>query len=128
MRLLSIYLILFAFLFQIGNRLYVLVNFKLNQDYIAENLCEKKDEPESCCEGSCHLTQELNKVEEAEKQTPVNSQDQSKKDRAEEWPGMITKFNLLTHCFTPDQLQIPALVDSRVVCGYEDEIDHPPLS
>ena len=29
--------------------------FKINQDYLAENVCEERFQPKSCCEGSCTL-------------------------------------------------------------------------
>lgn len=83
MRYLVTYLILLAFVFQIANRIYVLIDFQVNQKFIAENLCEKKDEPESCCEGSCHLSKELVKIEEKEDQSPANPS-QTKKEKTEE--------------------------------------------
>lgn len=85
MRSVFAYLILFAFSLQLGSRLYVLINFQVNKEYIAENLCEKKDEPESCCEGSCHLTKELVKIEESEQNAPATN-DQSKKEKNEDPP------------------------------------------
>ncbi len=113
-------------MFQIGNRLYVLVNFKLNQDYIAENLCEKKDEPESCCEGSCHLTQELNKVEEAEEKSPLNTKDQSKKEKTEEWQlySFVSFFKLMR--IEEFGLRIRIINQPQTLSGYPVIIDHPP--
>ena len=29
--------------------------YKINQDYLAENVCEERFQPKSCCEGSCTL-------------------------------------------------------------------------
>lgn len=83
MRYLVTYLILLSFVFQIANRIYVLIDFQVNKEFIAENLCEKKDEPESCCEGSCHLSKELVKLEEKEDQSPANPS-QTKKEKSEE--------------------------------------------
>lgn len=37
----------------------ILVNFKINQDFIAEFLCINKEEPESTCYGKCQLTKQL---------------------------------------------------------------------
>jgi len=61
-----------AFLLQLSSRVNVLIYYQINKDYIAKNLCEKKDEPESCCEGSCHLSKELIKIEEQENPNPIN--------------------------------------------------------
>lgn len=76
------YLVLFAFVLQIGSRLAVLINFQVNKEYIVENLCENRDKPECCCEGSCQLAKELKKVEEAEGQTPADA-DKTKKEESE---------------------------------------------
>lgn len=89
MRLIIVYSILLAFVLQLGNRLYVLVNFQINKEYIAENLCEKKDEPESCCEGSCHLAKELVKIEKEKEQTP-SKPSESKKEKSGEF-NMFSK-------------------------------------
>lgn len=38
------------------------VDYLINQDYIAKNLCVNKDVPKSCCKGKCHLVKQLNKT------------------------------------------------------------------
>lgn len=43
-----------------------MICFKINQDYIAKTLCEKKEEKENTCNGHCHLKKELKKVSETE--------------------------------------------------------------
>ena len=123
MKLIFSYLVLLAFAMQIGSRVYVLVNFQLNKEYIAENLCEKRDEPESCCEGSCHLEKELNKVEESENQGPINS-DTNKKEKTEDIVLYCSVFLKLA-----DQTKSEILSDpfSHKTCsGFRSEISHPP--
>ena len=44
----------------------MVISFKINQDYIAKTLCEKKEEKENTCDGHCHLKKELKKVSETE--------------------------------------------------------------
>ncbi len=48
------------------SNLVVVISFKINQDYIAKTLCEKKEEKENTCNGHCHLKKELKKVSETE--------------------------------------------------------------
>jgi hypothetical protein len=48
----------------------LLVDFIINRDYIASNLCEKKDVKDNCCKGYCHLTKQL---KQEEKREPSNS-------------------------------------------------------
>lgn len=56
-----------------------MIDFKLNQEFIAKVLCIEKDEPITTCYGKCQLTTQLNKVNEEEKgQVPS-----SKKERLE---------------------------------------------
>lgn len=62
---------LIGVLLQNFSKIIIYVNFTLNRDYIAKNLCVKKSEPDNCCKGSCHLQKELDK-EEKKEQAPVN--------------------------------------------------------
>ncbi len=71
-----LYLLMFAVALQAFRHLGIVVSFKINRDYIAENLCEKRDEPESCCKGSCYLEKELKKAAETEEKAPVPVQKQ----------------------------------------------------
>ena len=50
----------------------IYVLFQANRSYIASNLCEKRQLPNSTCEGKCFLTKELKKESEREKQLPVS--------------------------------------------------------
>ncbi len=63
-------LLLSAFLYQTGSKLVVLINFKINQDFIAKNLCVKKEIEDNDCEGNCCLKESLEKVEKTENPTP----------------------------------------------------------
>ena len=52
---------------------FILASFKINQDYIAKNLCVNQDKPELNCAGSCHLKENLEKANPIEdnQSTPV---------------------------------------------------------
>ena len=51
----------------------IFIDFKINQDFIAEVLCINKAKPITVCEGQCYLSEQLKKAEEQEeKQAPVN--------------------------------------------------------
>ncbi len=43
------------------------LDYIVNYDYIASELCENKAKPELHCNGKCHLAKELAKAAEAEK-------------------------------------------------------------
>lgn len=44
------------------------LDYIINYDYIAKELCENKAKPEMHCNGKCHLMKELAKASEGEKQ------------------------------------------------------------
>jgi len=64
MRIFISYLFLAAIVLNSFSRLFIHVDFLVNQDYIAENLCENKDKPIMQCNGSCQLQMELEKDDE----------------------------------------------------------------
>lgn len=51
--------------------IFPVLDYVLNYDYIAKELCENKTKPELKCNGKCHLVNELAKAAEDEK--PINS-------------------------------------------------------
>ena len=65
------FLILFTIPYLV--QLTILVEFKLNQTYIAKELCEDKEIKESTCNGKCHLVKKLTKNESKDKD-PKNKQ------------------------------------------------------
>ena len=66
----SIFISFLLFLPAISN-LFVVISFKINQDYIAKTLCEKKEEKENTCNGQCHLKKELKKVSETDNDSTI---------------------------------------------------------
>lgn len=63
-------LLLAGILLQTSAKLAIIINFEANREYIAENLCENKDEPDSCCKGSCQLNKSLEEEEKQESSVP----------------------------------------------------------
>ncbi|MBB3841427.1 hypothetical protein FHS57_005455 [Runella defluvii] len=66
----SIGLIL-AVLLQPFYRLWIVVTFQINQDFIAATLCEERNTPENDCQGHCYLCKRLHQADEREKQIPI---------------------------------------------------------
>ncbi len=61
---LFVYIVTAIVLLHIFNVAVIYVEFKLNQDYIAEVLCINKDVPDSDCHGCCQLKKEISEQEE----------------------------------------------------------------
>jgi hypothetical protein len=49
------------------NKIIVLLEFEMNQEYIAKNLCVEKDVEDNCCQGSCHLKEKLEEEDKKDK-------------------------------------------------------------
>ncbi|MBI2417217.1 MAG: hypothetical protein HYV28_04825 [Ignavibacteriales bacterium] len=64
-------IILFSYLIGLLAPFAPLVEYYANLTYIKENLCEKKDEPESDCCGKCYLKKQIVKEEKKEVQQPL---------------------------------------------------------
>lgn len=50
---------------------FTVIGFKLNQDYIAKNLCENRYRPALNCNGNCVLMKKLKQQEKEEQNGPV---------------------------------------------------------
>lgn len=66
-------LLLVAFLLPQFSTVWILLRFKLNQEYIAETLCINLDKPETLCSGKCYLFSQLKQEEKKVKETPFAS-------------------------------------------------------
>jgi len=101
----------------------ILIDFKINQDFIAEVLCINKEKPMSTCNGKCYLSEKLQEAEEQEeKQAPT-----SKKERLEViyyYTKSSFDFLLNTDCFISKVY--PACVDEFYTSSFIDDIFRPP--
>ena len=59
-------ILILVILFANVNKVWIFIDFKLNQDTITEELCENKAKPELACHGKCHLVKQLKAEEEHE--------------------------------------------------------------
>ncbi|MEC5142279.1 hypothetical protein [Chitinophaga sp. 212800010-3] len=67
MKHLSLICILFGLLLQNFSKSLIVMQFKVNQTYIAKELCVNRDKPQMHCNGHCHLKKELDKDTQPEK-------------------------------------------------------------
>jgi hypothetical protein len=56
------------------SRLFVYAGFKLNQSYIAANLCENRNKPQMHCNGKCYLMKKIRQAEEKQNNAARESQ------------------------------------------------------
>jgi hypothetical protein len=73
---LSIFLLV-IFLLQSLIKVSILMDYQINQEFIATILCINKDQPKNTCKGQCYLSQQLEKAEDNEnKELPSSSRQQ----------------------------------------------------
>ncbi|MEP2280316.1 hypothetical protein [Maribacter sp.] len=105
------------------NKIGVLINFKINQNFIAKVLCINKEKPKSTCNGKCYLTKQLKKAEKQDQKQIPNS----KKDRIEIlYYYYKNTFNFLTYkyAYTP---KINTIYNKKVYkSAYLSRVFRPP--
>lgn len=62
------------------SELLILFSFKVNQDYIAKNLCVEKDVEGSTCKGCCQLEKKMHEQEEQKRELPPQQNDKQNID------------------------------------------------
>ena len=120
--------IIAAFLFltwlcQVGDRYVVMLEFYLNQSYIAQNLCENRARPQLNCKGNCVLSKKL--AEEQKKQQEVPA----KKTESKEIIYLSCKTeNALSNAYT--LLDKTFIFPISIGCPIDQSaaIFHPPLA
>ncbi|HVI43958.1 MAG TPA: hypothetical protein VM802_03795 [Chitinophaga sp.] len=60
---------------QLSGRYFVMLDFYINQDYIARNLCVNRDKPQMHCNGKCHLRSRLNEEDRKNQENPERKTD-----------------------------------------------------
>ena len=50
------------------NKLWTIIDFKINQAYIVKELCENRDKPMMNCNGKCYLAKQMKAEEKREKE------------------------------------------------------------
>jgi hypothetical protein len=68
-RLLCIFL-LFVVLFQTTNRLWIIVSFYAQREYIAKNICVNRYKEVATCGGNCFLSKQIKENESREERFP----------------------------------------------------------
>lgn len=117
------YLFLGAFLLHSASRVIVYANFWLNQEFIAENLCENREEPQLECNGKCHLKKELDKDDE-----------RKQKDTKQQVEVLLFLSPEISHnleqtaSYFIEKQRHYAFVLVQEPKGYHSHVFHPPIS
>ncbi len=66
MRILVSIILMLSLIYQCTVQLGVMAWYNINRDYIARNLCENRDKPQTKCNGRCQLNKQLDKTSEGQ--------------------------------------------------------------
>ena len=69
MRLISVIILVSLLLVQPLSKTWIYISFKINQDFIAQNLCVQKEIEGNKCKGCCQLKKEIAKAEDQEQKS-----------------------------------------------------------
>ena len=106
MKLVLVPILVILVLTQTFSKWLVVVEYKMNRDFIAKNLCINKVRPKMHCNGKCQM---MKKLAEEEKQNTSNNTNNSSKEKVQE----------LLFCTEINKPAIPSL--TYVVLSYHEE-------
>ena len=83
------------------------IEYALNEEYIVQNICEKKDIPSNTCKGKCHLKKQLEKTVETDENSAPNttkdtSKNSNKKNQNKEVKEFLNNYTKLPEIFKTD--------------------------
>src|SRR6187399_1985503 len=84
----------------------VILEYQVNKDFIAKNLCINRAKPMSCCQGKCHLNKNMAK-DENQQQAP------GKSGQRDETPlQLFSSRNIVPH---PELKEIDSIHSTRYI-------------
>ena len=101
-----------------------LLEYMVNYDYIAKELCENKNKPELKCNGKCHLKKELAKISEEEKPQSQDKKHQTSEIEILYFSKVADITFSLTFCFSQKSINSHYLNLYKGVCT--NSTFHPP--
>jgi hypothetical protein len=78
--------------------MWIVLSFKINQDYIAKVLCINRDKPEMHCNGNCVLMQRIKASEEKERK---------------EIPQKLKEQKEILYCFVISKWQLQTPIEEK---------------
>jgi len=82
------YILLSVLIFYIFRPIIPYIEYAVNKDYIAKNLCINRDKPQNCCEGKCYLEKQIkNSAETTTGANEKNSNEKAQNEDVKEFIG-----------------------------------------
>jgi hypothetical protein len=90
LRQIPIILLFVGALGQTFSQCLIFLDYQLNKNYIAANLCENKDKPGMKCEGKCYLCKRLKNEESKDKENPERRAENKFESISFQWGFALT--------------------------------------
>lgn len=92
------------------------IDYLINKDYIAKNLCVNRDKPKSCCKGKCHMVKQLQKATQNPEKDTKNTNTRLQVKELNEF--VVENINhFIPYLFSVKLLIDNPLAYSKVVCA-----------
>jgi hypothetical protein len=121
MKKLFSYLLLISFVFQSTSQLWIITNFYIQRDFIAKNLCVKKEIKKNDCQGQCHLKKQLHEEEKKQEQQLPDL----KQKEVQLYITNSFEFGLKPTYHTHSE-KIPATDENLILSEFIFSVFHPP--
>ncbi|WP_145667123.1 hypothetical protein [Chitinophaga polysaccharea] len=115
--------LMLIWLCQLSGRYFVMLDFYLNQEYIAKNLCVNRNKPAMHCNGKCHLSKKLKEEEKRDQDNP-----ERKDHRSEIFYAAWLEPTSLTAAVPADIAHYPHPYCIGTPIDQPDTIFHPPAA
>ena len=122
LKLITLILIALLVVSSISKDTLTFLSFKLNQDYIAKYLCEKKDEANNSCCGSCYLKKKLTENHSKDVKGPIPPS----KNKTEPLFDKFNKVQIDQSKFVTRRTKKLILNDPTPPLLFSSSIFHPP--
>ncbi len=98
------------------------IEYAVNKDFIAKNLCVNRDKPKSCCQGKCYLQKQVKNSSETNDDKEKNS---SKKIQNEDVKEFLSSHFAIPAIFVQD-LIAPINLETTLSSMFVSSIFIPP--
>jgi hypothetical protein len=98
------------------------INYSLNKEYIAKNLCENRKKPGSHCNGKCYLAKQLKKAGD---NAPLGTSSSQKNSSEETIVHLVNSFDAGFVVSSTGSSFVDYAPHYKPLT-YEDGIEHPP--
>ena len=95
-------------LFSQFNSAFILINYQLNKEVIAQKYCVNKDKPQMKCNGKCHMKKELAKNENRNNKTNFSKEKEMAKLSVERLHLVNLVFSAKQNHFPPYFMNFPS--------------------